>query len=93
MNFDWIVAIVTFLVLVVFSFNYYTGFFVYQADLENAAGTISERVLDSIMVDSYSVPVNYNSAGDANDQILYTDFAWPENTKESTKLLLINQFS
>lgn len=88
MNFDWIVAIVTFIILAVFSFNYYTAFFVYQADLENVAGTINERVLDTIMVDSYTVPVYYNSSGAQNDKILYIDFTWPQGTKNSTKILI-----
>ena len=88
MNFDWIVAIVTFLVFTVFSFNYYTGFFVYQADLEMVAGSINQRVLDTIMVDDYFVPVYYNASMTENDRVLYADFLWPEGTEESTKILL-----
>ena len=88
MNFDWIVAIVTFLVFTIFSFNYYTAFFVYQADLSDAAGMINERVLDTIMVDSYSTPVYYNSTGPAAGEILYADFTWPPGTRNSTRIYL-----
>jgi hypothetical protein len=74
MNFDWVVAIVTFLIFTVFSFNYYTAFFVYQADL------------DTIMIESYVTPVFYNSTGPSVGQILYADLNWPSGTKNSTRV-------
>jgi len=88
MNLDWIVAIVTFLILVIFSFTYYTGFFVYESDLGMSADLISLRVLDNLMVDTYTMPVHYASAGPQTDVPLYMDFSWPAGTKESTKILL-----
>ena len=88
MNIDWIVAAVTFVVFVVFSFNYYAGMFVFDSDLEMTAAAMSERVYNSLMVDTYTMPLYYSSSGAQSDVPLYTDFSWPEGTKESTKVLL-----
>ena len=90
MNLDWIVAMIAFLLLAVFSFNYYTAFFVHQADLGNVASVINERVTDSITVDSYSVPVYFNSSMDQSDKILYADFTWPHGTENSTAIFIGN---
>jgi hypothetical protein len=88
MNIDWMVAIVTFLILTVFSFNYYTGFFTAQADLGMAAEAVNDRVINSMLTQSYSLPVYYYSPGQQSGKVLYTDFVWPQGTRESTRILL-----
>ncbi len=85
MNIDWIVAIVTFLTLVIFSFNYYTAFFVYQADLDDVAAIINERVIGSMTVDGYAVPVYFNATSPGS-RLLYADFPGSDSEKNSARV-------
>ena len=88
MNLDWIVAIVTFLTLVTFSFNYYTAFFVYQADLDQAALSISERVLDSMTAEGSSMPVYFNASAPENGKLLYINFPGSAEEMNSAAITL-----
>ncbi len=86
MQIDSIVGIGVFLVFVAWSFNFYSLNFQEQAEpMRELAGTIQENIINYLEIDVYTIPVRFNSPGTATT-VLYTAFAWPEGTINSTKV-------
>ncbi|MCX6814267.1 MAG: hypothetical protein NTY20_01260 [Candidatus Aenigmarchaeota archaeon] len=87
MNVDWAVAVSVFLIFVGIGMAYYWGLFETNS---NPVGTsldiVNKKILDFLIIDSWKVPVRYNSSG-SGLAVLYLDFSWPEGTKNSTRIL------
>ncbi|MEM5812358.1 MAG: hypothetical protein QW286_01440 [Candidatus Aenigmatarchaeota archaeon] len=87
MNVDWAVAISVFLVFIGIGFSYYWGLFEEKAETTKMSlETVSNKVIDFLVVESWTTPVRYNSS-DSGVHTIYFDFYWPEGTKNSTKIL------
>jgi hypothetical protein len=87
MNVDWAVAVSVFLVFVGIGFAYYWGFFEDRPDsIGISLDDANRKVLDFLTVDSWKVPVRYNSSS-AGIVVMYFDFQWPEGTKNSARIL------
>lgn len=87
MNVDWAIAVSVFLIFVGIGMAYYWGLF--ETD-SNSIGlsldTVNKKILDFLAVDSWKVPVRYNSPSPGL-AVLYFDFSWPQGTKNSTRVL------
>jgi hypothetical protein len=88
MNVDWLVAITTFLVLVIFAFNYYSAFFTADTDMSTQVTMIQNSVFGMVQADTSRLPVHYNSTEALPGKVLYFDYQWPENTKNSARVSL-----
>lgn len=88
MNIDWLIAIVVFLGFVTWAFGYYMTFFnVGGTSLEDMAYDISDKVLDFLTIDVYEVPIKVDSSQNISGQVLYFSFTWPDDTKNSTRIV------
>ncbi len=76
MNVDWAVAIGVFVVFVGWSLVYYTGFFAGGVDISQGLDSLSERVVESLEVAEYSMPVRYDSPG-GGPGVLYAELLLP----------------
>ena len=87
MHTDWIIAAAVFFVLVGWAFGYYSGLFTWKADaLKEEASTISSKVLDFLLVNSYTLPASFYSDNTTSGSVLYFDFGFPAGTRNSTKV-------
>jgi len=86
MNVDWAVAIAVFVLLVGWSFSYYTGFF--QPDQQNMhdiVSSIQEKLVNYMSDDVYSVPAVFNS-NTTETLVLYSEFPWNSSVRNSTRV-------
>ena len=72
MNMDWAVALAVFVMVVGWSFVYYTGFFTERTDIAEGLGSLADRVAGSLEAAEYSIPVRYDSP-EAGEGVLYAD--------------------
>ncbi|MFQ5647814.1 MAG: hypothetical protein ACE5FW_01125 [Candidatus Aenigmatarchaeota archaeon] len=85
---DWILGIAIFVTFAAFGLVYYVNFLPERAELlQDATGLIADRVMDSILVDMYEVPLTYDSVAPEAGAALYLDFTWTSGTKNSTVVL------
>ncbi len=86
MNVDWAVAIGIFVVFVGWSIVYYTGFFAGEADISQGMDSLAERVVESLEVAEYSMPVRHDSPG-TGQGILYAELLLPGVEEGQLKVL------
>ncbi len=87
MKVDWIITMALFLAFVAWSFSFYMSLFTEKASpLEEAVDIIRDKIMDFLMIDSYRVPIRYNSTNETTNSILYFNFTWPAGTKSSARI-------
>jgi len=87
MNVDWAVAISAFLIFIGIGFASYWTLFEPDANpVQQALDPINEKVLSCMQVESWSVPVSYNSSS-SGIAVLHFDFNWPAGTSDSARVL------
>jgi hypothetical protein len=87
MNLDWAVAVSVFLIFIALGFSYYWSLFETQPGTAgDSLRFVDQKVLDYLQVDSWRVPVRYNSSS-PGIAILYLDFQWPDGTRNSTRMM------
>lgn len=92
MDIDWVLAVTVFLFFVIWSFAFYISIFQFDQDYLEIAGDITRNVvMGSLSIDSFSVPVIYDSGGDTNNSVLHSGFIWYEGNQTSTKAWKGNQ--
>ncbi len=92
MDVDWVVAIVVFLIFVTWSFTYYLSFFgESRTSILPVADYVKGKIKEFVFINTYMVPVVFNSSNSTSDSVLYIDFLWhDENEKNSTTIYLNN---
>ncbi len=92
MDIDWVLAITVFLFFVIWSFAFYISIFQFDNGYMEVAGDISRNVvMNSLNIDSFSVPVIYDSGSDTNNSVLNSGFVWYEGNQSSTRVWRGNQ--
>ena len=87
MNVDWAIAVSVFLVFIGLGFALYWGLFeTNQNPVQPSLENVNQKVLDFLEVDSWRVPVTYNSS-QPELAVLYLDFPWPEGARNSARIL------
>ena len=87
MNLDWAIAISAFLVFIGLGFGFYWTLFESNANPTQASlEPVNQKVLDFLEVDSWTVPIRYDSLADET-AVIYFGFSWPEGTRNSTRIL------
>jgi hypothetical protein len=90
MNVDWAIALSVFLIFIGIGMASYWGLFQINSNpVQSSLGPINQKILDSLMVDSWTTPVRYNSSG-SGITVMYFDFSWPEGTRNSTRMFYSN---
>ena len=74
MNIDWAIAVFFFLVFTVWSFVFFSGLTVQETGIN--ADPITGKILDSLSVNVYSIPVVYSSATSQSNAVLQADMDW-----------------
>ena len=86
MDVDWIVAIMVFLVFVVWSFSYYFTLFPRsEGFLESVTETDTEKIMNFLSANVYRIPVRVNSNGEDNVTLMAKS-VWYRGTKNSTRI-------
>jgi len=86
MNLDWAIAIGVFLIFVTWSFVFYTQTFeIGEATAKEALEQISDKVLDNLTIEVYSMPVMFNAPEDDPNVVLFFEYRWPFG-KNTTKV-------
>lgn len=88
MNIDWVLSITLFLIIVAWSFSYYTDL-IGQGKVEPLRGLVDEihnDIMSFLEVDVYEVPVRFTSSNSTSDTVLYLNYVWPDGTKNSTRI-------
>ncbi len=87
MNLDWAIAVSVFLIFIALGFSYYWSLFEAQpGTAQDSLEFVNQKVLGFLQVDSWKVPVRYNSSN-PGIAVLYFDFQWPDGTRNSTRIL------
>jgi len=84
MDIDWMTGVVLFLIFVILGFWHYSGFFQEKTQTQDLT-YVGEKILNSLLTQSYEVPVYYNSSSGSLETLSLT-FSWPEGTKNSTRI-------
>jgi hypothetical protein len=88
MKVDWIITIVFFLAFVAWAFTFYASLFTEEANpLGEAVDIVNDRVVNFLTIEVYEVPIRYNSTNETNNSVLFFNFTWPDQTKNSTRML------
>jgi len=86
-NIEWVITIGIFLAFVVWAFSFYTSFFPDSpTHASEFVDIINGKVLDFIMVDTYSVPIRVNHTLEETDVVLNFTYVWPGISKNSTRI-------
>lgn len=75
-----------FIGFVVWALSFYSSFFTGVADISSFADITNGRILENLTIDSYEVPIRYNSSNMTSNTVLHFDFVWPEDTQNTTKI-------
>ena len=86
MNIDSVVAMMVFILFVIWAFAFYSQlFFVETENLDGALEGITERILDNLSVTVHVVPVLVNISNvTVSNAVLYTDYIWPFGKNTTT---------
>jgi hypothetical protein len=88
MRVDWVIAVVTFVVFVGWSFSYYS---LYSAGrtvpMYQAALADGEKVVDYMLVSASSTPTVFSSPGDMENVTVWAYMNWTEGEGNSTRVV------
>lgn len=88
MNIDSILAIAVFVLVITWSFTYYFGMFEDKEDLTKyAVEIVGNKIMNYISVDTYSIPVSFESTSNLTSHAFYFDYLWKNGTGNSSRVL------
>jgi hypothetical protein len=76
MNVDWTVAIGVFMIFVIWSLVYYTGFLDERTGISQSTETVAARIVDFLDTEVYTMPASYDSPG-PGQAVLYAEISVP----------------
>lgn len=79
MDLDWAIAILVFLVFVTWGFSFYFSLFQEGSSqvLSTAADTVRDDILDYLRVETYKIPVRFESGSSYANAVLKFNYDWP----------------
>jgi len=90
-NVDWIMAMLVFVLLVGWSFTYYSSIFdQISQPVSSDADTINDKVMGFLEEDSYDIVVRFNISADQPNSVMHLNLTWPDRTQNSTQVHLGN---
>lgn len=84
---DWIMAMTIFVLLVAWSFTYYTGLFDQSSQpVSNIADTVNDKIVNFLEIDSYDVIVRSNITANQAGAVLHLNMTWPGQTQNTVQV-------
>jgi hypothetical protein len=84
MNIDWAIAVLFFIVFVVWSFVFFSGLVSTETTINT--DSMTGKILDSLSVHVYSIPVIYSSPSSQSNALLQADMDWSGLDRNATRV-------
>lgn len=84
---DAIIGIIIFLSFLTWGFFFYNTLTAEESyPLTEVSSDINDKIIEYLMVDVTTLPMEYTAPNTTNDAVLYLNYIWPSGTKNSTKI-------